>query len=416
VTLLVLALPLGCSSTPPGDTPAPDTFVDAETGVLSGGESGVEEDDHISDGYCLPLPQEGVKGYRHHCGGNLNFTVEGEYNHLLNGWTALPPVDMTVGFGPTYASEWLEQDDVYETPLVAACCGGPFDFESTDSGYPTAYILNCLLDAVQQICHALPKYFEALGDQKSGAQQQALWDVAIHLNQEAIQTDCLLTLMEENAPQNSILNRTWQIVSDTNLKADITIDVLEILEWDYPENPNDVEECDSILDNDDNVAPLVDGLAAGDVENLDIMAGDSSLTNNDDITEALDPGSASLLSLVEHVASGDLEIRNFVLRDNDLVTIVVDSIPVVVDRWSLRLLLPVTTSPVLGNFLYSAGSMSFVASAVYMGEVISLVGTNVGTVYVYADGPSWVVQGLEVEYNDNGTLWSFSTTSDLEFQ
>jgi hypothetical protein len=223
--------------------------------------------------------------------------------------------------------------------------------------------------------------------------------------------------MEEDDPEHYVSNRTWEIVSDSNIQASITIDALEILEWDYPENPNEVADCDSIFDNDDNVAPLVDYLAEGDVENFVIAAGDGVLTNNDGITEALDPGPASLLSLVQDPTNGDLEVRNFVLRDNDSVTITANSVSVVVDRWSLRLLQPVTTSPVRGQYQYSAGSMSFVGGAVYKGEVISLVGTNASTVYVSPDGPSWVVQGLELEYNDNGTLWSFSTTSsELEFR
>jgi hypothetical protein len=167
LTLLALVLQPGCSGTPPGDTPTPDTYVDAETGVVSGGESGVDENDYISDGYCLPIPEEGVKGYRHHCGGNLEFTVEGQYDHPLKGWTPLDPWQTYIGFGPTYAEDWLDADDVYETPLVAACCGGPFNFEFMDPEYPNAYALNCALDAVQQICSALPKYFEALGKLQS---------------------------------------------------------------------------------------------------------------------------------------------------------------------------------------------------------------------------------------------------------
>jgi hypothetical protein len=395
------------SCTPPGDPEPPPIATEEGFG---GGESGVDEDNFVIDGHCLTSPG-GTKGYRHHCGGNLAFEVTGKYFDGL-AWQATD-FGMLVGFGPTYADEWLEDDDVYETPFVAACCGGPYNFANPDPDYPNNYALNCALDAVQQLCAALPRYYKALGDNSGLVKQALYYDIADYLNDAVVQGECVLSLYEGSDPEHLIQNRNWQIIDTLKANYKLTIDSLEVLEWDYPAKAADVAECSSILDNDDHVIPLVEELL-GDAQNFMIAAGNGALTNNENLTVTLDPEASSLLSTVLKASSNELEIRNFVLRGG-ATSIMIDATLFSVERWSLRLVTPVVASQLGEGYTYPAGSMTIVANVFVGGDAISLIGTNAATVNVVAGSTGWVVRGFEVGYNANGMLWTYAQTADLEF-
>jgi hypothetical protein len=172
--------------------------------------------------------------------------------------------------------------------------------------------------------------------------------------------------------------------------------------------------CSSIYDNDDNVIPLVEELA-GDTEGFTIAAGGGILSTTDGLTVTLDPEVGSVLSTVQVASDGDLELRNFVLKGG-AATVMIDSMLLTVDRWSLRLVKPVVAPRLRGGYhMYPAGSMTIVANAVIGGNAISLVGTNVGTVTLLPSRSGWVMRGFQVEYDDHGTLWTYAQTSELEF-
>ena len=257
-TLLLPLLTALIACQPPGDPEKPN--LEGETGI-GGGESGVEEDDFKADGYCLVGETEGVKGYRHHCGGTLAFEVEGQYHYLGNWYPT--SFGMDIGFGPSFADDWLVDDDTYDHPLVAACCGGPMDFDNENSEYFDAYQLNCALDGVQQLCAAIPRYFKSLGDNSTGVRQQRYYEIATYLNDGAVQEDCVFSIYEEADPDNVINGTTWQIIDNANADYTLTVDFLEILDIDYDEPPT---ECKSIYDNDDNVTPLIEFIIGSSVE------------------------------------------------------------------------------------------------------------------------------------------------------
>ncbi len=268
-----------------------------------------------------------------------------------------------------------------------------------------------MLDAVQQLCAALPRYFKALGDQSAGIKQQRYYAIAEHLTAKAVQEDCVLSLYEEDSPDTVINGTSWQLVDSAEASYTITIDFLELLEIAYDEPP---AECKSIFDNDDNVAPLIDVLLS-DVDPFTLSIGNGRISNSAGLSEDLDPGVGSLLATALEPASGDLQLVNFVLKGG-ATKIVVGSVPYEIDRWSLRLMSPVTASPGLGGtYTYPAGSMTVLATVFAAGDAMSLTLTNTREVTVLAGSAGWLVRGFEVEYNDNGTLWTWSQTSNLEF-
>jgi hypothetical protein len=59
--------------------------------------------------------------------------------------------------------------------------------------------------------------------------------------------------------------------------------------------------------------------------------------------------------------------------------------------------------------------MTVLATVFAADDAISLIDTNASEVNVLGGSPGWLVRGFEVEYNDSGTRWSWSQTSDLKF-
>lgn len=87
------------------------------------------------------------------------------------------------GFGPTYVEDEFENVDTYDTPSVAACCGGPYDFDIQPSLQQT-YFYNCKLDAVQQMCAAIPQWLIKLAEDYPVGVKAKLYDAAAALGDE----------------------------------------------------------------------------------------------------------------------------------------------------------------------------------------------------------------------------------------
>src|SRR5690606_6356053 len=147
-----------------------------------------ENEEEISANTCLTSREVGSYGIRHHCGGEISFSFSESANDV--------PLarDYGFGFGPTYASDEVADQDTYAQPMVAACCGGPFDFEESNVSQKI-YFENCKLDAAQQICSATDQYLEQLAMEYPAAAPQLLAAAEI-LGSAANQQDCVLSLYE----------------------------------------------------------------------------------------------------------------------------------------------------------------------------------------------------------------------------
>lgn len=367
----------------------------------SGGGTGGEEE--IDANECLVGPDNGNYGFRHHCGGDMTFGFTGQADgHNISK-------SYSFGFGPTYADDEVADYDTYETPIVAACCGGPYDFQQVASSQQT-YFVNCKLDAVQQMCATMPQWLIKLAEDYPLAQIQ-LYDAAELLGDAQTQTECVLALYENVGAFNEVNDTSWDI-SVGNSTLTVEIDLVEILSIDYDTPP---EECESIYENDSTLLPLLTSMESG--ATLDVLTLDSgsvTLTDDDGFSDTITP-TEGYMSVAE-LRNGDVELRNVVLRDPASITLVVDSTTYIVDTWNVALIGPVTNTPRLGVSTFPAGSVSFAMSVVYDGGLYRAGGTNAEPFTLeQASVGGWELDGLELEFIDDTTTWTFTNSSTLVF-
>jgi hypothetical protein len=408
VMCLASAVIAGCGGPPTIEPPeydesstsggGSDEFDSAQEGETGGGDGGGE----LGANACLLEPGGGDYGYRHHCGGFMTFSFSGQ----ANGHEVAE--SYSYGFGPTYVDPAFEDIDTYATPVVMACCGGPYDFDEAPSSQPT-YFKNCKADAVQQMCSAMGQWLIKLAEDYPGA-KGALYDAAKILGSQANQTACNAALHEAGENFNEISDTSWSIAVGKSWLT-VGVELIEILDIAHDEPP---AVCESIFENDENLLPL---LTQTDEDDLDVLAlenGDITLTN-DTFEQALAPAEGYMsVGLLE---GGGVELRNLVLRDPSPVILVVDSIAYTVDSWNLALIGPVSGKPRLSVTTFPASSVSFSMSVLHDGVLHRAGGTNLKPLELTPtmDG-DWHIDGLEVAFEDDATTWSLYNSSTLVFE
>lgn len=240
-----------------------------------------------------------------------------------------------------------------------------------------------------------------------------LENTAAVLGSEAEQTDCLLSLWEATGNFNEVTNTSWNIpVGNTDLTLEI--DIIEVLSIAYDDPP---EECHSIFENDEFFLPLVLPMKTGSLDVLAMLDGEISLTDNDLFYDIVTPTEGYLS--VASLSSGDIEMRNLVLREPGAVTLVVDSTAYVADKWNLALTAPATGTPNGSITTFPSGTVLFTMSVVYDDVLYRTSGTNISAFTLESASGDWLIDGLELIFVDNGpisnTTWSLSVSSTLEF-
>lgn len=409
ITLFGPALLVACSTPPKIDDPdldpnatseegGSDEFGPAyEEGEGGGGGGGGE----LGKNECLVGPRGDDYGYRHHCGGHIAFNFSGEANgHSVAEWYSF-------GFGPTYVDPELESIDTYATPVVMACCGGPYNFDEAASSQQT-YFKNCKADAVQQMCSAMGQWLIKLADDHPGAKGE-LYDAAEILGTKANQTDCNLALYEDGENFNEISATSWDIAVGSSWLT-VEVDLIEVLEIAYDEPPTVYE---SVYENDENLLPLLTQMFGGGLDVLTLEAGQITLAD-DTYKQSLTPAEGYMS--VGTLRGDDLELRSLILRDPGQVTLVIDSMPYTVDSWNLALIGPVSGSPRSSVTTFPPDTVSFSMSVVYDGGLYRTGGTNVQPfTLTSASSGDWRIDGLEVAFEDGARTWSLYSSSTLVF-
>jgi hypothetical protein len=364
-----------------------------ESGEGGAGELGANE--------CLVEPVVGDYGYRHHCGGHMSFNFSGQ----ANGYSLAK--SYSYGFGPTYVDTELEDLDTYATPVVMACCGGPYNFDDIPSSQPT-YFKNCKADAVQQMCSAMGQWLIKLAEEYPVAKDQ-LYDAAEVLGSKANQTDCLFSLYDDGENFNEISGTSWDIAVGSS-SLTIEVELIEILEIAYAEPP---AVCESVFENDQNLLPLLTQMSSGGLDVLALENGDITLTDNDAYQRAVMPTEGYMS--VGTLEGGGVELRNLVLRDPSQITLVIDSVSYMVDSWNLALIGPVSGTARSSVTTFPAGAVSFSMSVSYGGVLYRAGGTNIRPFTLTYSGEDWRIAGLEVTFQDDATTWSLYNASTLVF-
>ena len=389
---------------------------DDDIGGTDGGDP--ENPEEIPPNTCLTDPATGYYGYRHHCGGNYQFSFVGEADDM--------PIDESfwIGFGPTYAEPEIEPYDTYETPLIAACCGGPYDLER-NSIDQFNYFENCKADAVQTLCELVPAYLKKVAEDYGDIKKAAVEGIANNMLSQENQNDCINSLYEGVVfdqeglplPDNHYLKITdtsWHYVANL-IDLTIHVDELELLEIAYPPPP-DLAICEDFYENDDNVFPVLDGLLDGAfLENFGIQSGGGQLRKDSSFIQAVDPkeGYLSVAHLPPSPSGSGIALRNLLLRDTTSTTIDFERTDYVIDRWTIGLVGPVEV-PVGAAAFFPARSVAFTATVSYGEAIYEKTGYNSDDFTLTQTSTGWELSNLRLVFEDEGSLWEYSL-DDLRF-
>lgn len=349
---------------------------------------------------CLLQP-DGRYGYRHHCGGFMTFGFSGEANgHSI-------AQSYSYGFGPDYVDPEFEDLDTYATPVVMACCGGPYDFDQAPSSQPT-YFQNCKADATQQMCAAMGQWLIKLAEKYPLAKKE-LYEAAKILGSQSKQTACFLALHEVGENFNEVTDTAWKIGVGKSWLT-IEIDRIEILNIAYDEPSL---TCESVFENDEYLLPLLTQMLGRDLHVVALHDGNITLTNGTfkHSTTPID----GYMSIGTFDDDEKVELRNLVFRDPDPVTLIVDSASYTIDSWNLALIGPVSAVFHSNVATFPAGAVSFAMSVSHEGRLYRAGGTNVRPLELTSTDGEWHVDGLELTFPDGATTWSLYNSSTLVF-
>lgn len=335
------------------------------------------------------------QGIRHQCGGTVDISITGDA--LGNAVDE----DIYIDFGPNISG------DSYEHPLVAACCA-EYDFDQLASSQPN-YWENCLYDAIQQFCSALPYYVWDMAATAKAAKEFVIADQLIKLGNDLAtsesQYECIETLWGGGPTEyfNFITDRHWNPAYDVW----VNIDSLEVIEVSLPEDPDDWLTCKSIFENDETIIPDIEPGPVWDT--LEFDAGALQLSGTDfQVTLAPDGTSEVLLG---HGPNGAMLLGALQLYGGPVAVEGVE-----IERWrigSFRAYELLAAHD--GTFSVPAGTLYLVAAAVVEGDTLSVSATNATPVVLRKTEVGWVLEALSLVYTlDNGDAWTLDSSA-LDF-
>lgn len=323
------------------------------------------------------------------------------------------------GFGPGYAHGAIAGLDTYESPMVAGCCGGPYDFD-TPPDDQKVYFENCKLDAVQQMCAAAGQWLIMLADEYPLAKNKLL-EAAATIGDEEAQTECVLSLYEaevldeqgEPAPGMSyykIDDTEWEIM-DSGASLKIELDLLEILSLEYPDPP---ATCESIFENDTSLLPLLEAMGEGDEGELQpLLSASLAITDGVQFYQQVAAQTGSL-----HVVDSPsgARLNSLSLRSSVATTANIGSAPIVIDEWSLSLLGMASGSHVRDATVFDAGTVMFSLSFVEDQALRRVAGTNAES-FSLRRSPAgrWLLDNLVLTLEEPSGTWSMYASGPLEF-
>jgi hypothetical protein len=393
-TIGLLGIMVVCSCKPNGD--------ETETGKL--GETGGDEGLTIPDvdlpddeseavplpaGQCLQQPYLNTYGYVHQCEGVIRLGFDaGSY---------AGEDSFEFGPGKTNPLYWVDPDS-YELPLVAACCG-PFDYVNSTTEEKLPYVNNCLVDSVQQICHAIPYLLRRQAERSNDAVKKlALNSLANDVEGKA--GECLNGLWGGGASDetpNRLIGTTWapkQNVTFTLIEAEIT-DWTEAgeVEW---------NTCSSMFENDPAVIPTAPFEVPGTVgrTNATLLASAPAMgTGPGNSSAAFMPTPAHSTLTLAHDLDGAVHVSGLRLvadpssRESDA--------ELALTHASLTLRNVAATRAEDGQHSVEAGQAHFIAALAFEGDsrIVDMTNTTAMVLRENLEG-DWELGPFELSYSD----------------
>ncbi|MCA9684254.1 MAG: hypothetical protein KC457_18810 [Myxococcales bacterium] len=362
-----------------------------DIGTLTGDPDGdLEVPTPLPPSYCITAENPPYYGYRHHCGGTFTASISGS----ALGYDIDIPI--AYDFGPN------NPGDTYQNPKVAACCG-EYDFDQLASSQP-AYWDNCLFDAVQQFCTALPYRLWDLGAKAKANDDPIIANELIKLGNDIAtgegQGECLSALYGTGPEDlNVITGNKWNPVYDLWL----SVDFLEILEVALPEDPNEWIECRSIFENDDSVMPDRDPGAKWKSYLASVPGGALQLRGADSLLEpeSLPEASASLVLALDDKGLpmvGDLHL--------DIGAMSLAGVPV--ERAGFGLLQQATTWP-RGDGSFAVEQPALLGAVVLDGDTVTTQLEPNSELVLRPIPNGWRLEAFSLAYVDGeGEVWTLT--------
>jgi hypothetical protein len=379
--------------------PDPPIFETSDDGITSpdidlpSGETGEEPDSvALPTGSCVQIPEPPWYAYVHQCEGNVQLSYQAK--------SQSGAYSFSFGPGAQNPSLWADPDS-YDLPLVAACCG-PFDYENPTFEQKLPYLNSCLLDTVQQTCHAIPHLLRRAAEKaETLVEKLALKSAANDL--ESREDECVHDLWAGGTTEDEptrLLDRTW------TPKHSVTITMVEAEVYDWTlEGEVDWNTCSGMFDNDPAVVPTapfqVPGIIAMTQSSLapgTTMSGSGPGGSKATII----PSSQSSSLTIAHLPDGSLRVVGLLLEAESVV-VNVFGVEAQLERSSMVLGNVLEPSFAGGEYIVDVDSASFVVTATFEGDSRTVTFTNLDPITFRATtAGAWEFDPFDLSYTEQG--------------
>lgn len=418
----------GCGEPSTPDVPVVESFgTDGQSGATSeadgtngGSGAGDGVDDTAGDGdsnagecYIEEIP--GQVGERYQCKGD--FTA-------FFGADGVEEQPFPVSFGDS------DDEDSYEKPFVAACCGPLVEMPNCPGGDVNQHIWACYMDAIQQMCVGLGTKVEELrnnvplgqGFIKPSLEKLRDWvnlGTTISECQDVFMMDTGLAQFDCAADYPSLVEDvTWTFSKTEHGLIEnpfLRIDFLEITDVSKPEEG---DPCVNLHDNDSFI-PLEIGPDEPGWTRL-ILADGTVMLNGPEIDGAEVMGRAGLASMATacegkgcsslamdlDVEPGAWRLEGLRLHSEGASKAGNGAASVGVDEYTVSLFSPVLGLHTDGGYEIGAGAGVFSLSGRTAFGDYSLTATNLSRIMLLRGPSGWVMPPFELGYTDqNWDVW-----------
>lgn len=394
---VVLAAICGCR--PPDDHEGPglETSDDGITSPdvdLPSGETADEPDPiALSTGECVQYPKPDLYyGFVHQCEGSVELSYQA--NSESGGYS------FSFGPGAQNPSLWVNPDSC-DLPLVAACCG-PFNYENPTFEQKLPYLNNCLLDTVQQTCHAIPHLLRRAAEEADSViTRLALKAAANEL--ESRESECVHDLWAGGPTEEDptrLIERMW------TPKKGVTITIVdaEVYDWTV-EGDVAWNTCTGMFENDPAVVPTapfqVPGIIA--MTQTSLVPGTTMSGSGPGGSKAtIIPSSQSSSMSLAYLADGSLRVTGLLL-EAESISVSVFGVEAQLQRSSMVLGNVLEPRFAGGEYTVDVGSTSFVVATTFGGDSRTVTFPNVDPItFRETTSGAWEFDPFDLAYTEQG--------------
>lgn len=381
------------------ETGGDDGIVFPDVDLPSGETEGEPDPVLVPPGECLSFPKAYAYGYVHQCEGTIQLKFTAQNDSGEDAFTFGPGAS-----NPTY---WIEPDS-YDLPLVAACCG-PFDYDNPTFEQKAPYLNNCLFDAAQQVCRAIPHFLRRQAEMADDLITEALINAAAN-DAEKKHDECLTKLWNGGPAEE---NPTRLIGTSWSPRSDVTITLVDAEVYDWTE-AGEVEwnTCAGFYDNDTAVIPTAPFQVPGSIAmtQANLAPGTTmSGTGPGGVTAIVLPSTINSSLTLAHMGDGTLRVSGLRLEAGPSA-VSFNGDDFMLERSSVLLGEVMAPRVAGGEYTMDIGDAHFVVTAVFEGDsrIVNFSNTD-PIVFRRTRLGDWEFDPFDLSYDEPGIgTWTLS--------